>query len=238
MRVTATGPGRSFPPTVTQMKTLFALLSVLCLSLAHAGPTVELAAEASLPAANDLVRATLYSEVTGSNPGELSRKVNGEIAEALKAIKGQSEVVGKTGNIQTFPVYGKSRNIESWLMRSEILLESRNTAAISELIGKLQTRLALAGVLVVPSDPTRRQVEDEATRDAIAAFHSRAKVIADALGKPYRIKQLTVGQSSPVMPMLRAGKGLMMAAEAAPLPLEAGESLVTVNVSGQIELAD
>jgi hypothetical protein len=30
----------------------------------------------------------------------------------------------------------------------------------------------------------------------------------------------------------------MMAAEAAPAPLEAGESIVTTNVSGQIELAD
>ncbi|MBL8405687.1 MAG: cyclic nucleotide-binding protein, partial [Dechloromonas sp.] len=34
------------------------------------------------------------------------------------------------------------------------------------------------------------------------------------------------------------GKAVMMAAEAAPAPLEAGESLVTTHVSGQIELAD
>ena len=219
-------------------KTLLASLALAGANLAHAGPTVELSAEASRPAANDLVRATLYSEAAGANPGDLGRKVNGEIAEALRVIKNQNEVTGKTGNVQTYPIYGKSRGIESWRMHSEIHLESRNTAAISELIGKLQGRLALAGVQMMPSEATRRQAEDEATRDAIAAYHSRAKVIADALGKPYRIKQLSVGQSSPVVPMLRAAKGLMQAAEAAPLPMEAGESLVTVSVSGQIELAD
>ena len=216
---------------------LAALLAGLIAISAQAGTTVDLSAEASRPAANDLVRASLYSEASGANPGDLGRRVNGEIAEALKVVKAHGEVTGKTGNVHTYPVYGKGRGIESWRMRSEILLESRNTAAISELIGKLQGRLALGGVTVLPADATRRQAEDEATRDAIAAFHSRARVIADALGKPYRIKHLNVGQSSPVMPMLRA-KTMAMAVADAPLPLEAGESQVTVSVGGQIELAD
>jgi len=218
-------------------RTIALLAPLLCLPLAYAGPTVELSATASRPAANDLVHAMLFSEAGGANPAELSRKVNGDIAEALRTIKGNAAVTGKTGNISTYPVYGKGKGIESWRMHAEVLIESRDTAALSELIGKLQTRLALGGITLQPADATRRQAEDEATRDAIAAYHSRAKVIADALGKPYRIKQLSIGQSSPVMPMLSASRA-MPAAEAAPLPMEAGESLVTVNVSGQIELAD
>ncbi|HXE37930.1 MAG TPA: SIMPL domain-containing protein, partial [Azonexus sp.] len=67
----------------------------------------------------------------------------------------------------------------------------------------------------------------------------RAKLVADTFGKPYRIKQLNIQQSGrqPPMPMFKASRAVM-AAEAAPLPLEAGESLVTTTVSGQIELAD
>jgi uncharacterized protein YggE len=92
---------------------------------------------------------------------------------------------------------------------------------------------------MLPSPETRRQVEDEATREAIRAFQSRAAVIAEQLGKSWKIRQLNVQQGGGMpIPMLRAARGVMMAADAAPAPLEAGESLVTTNVSGQIELAD
>ncbi len=85
---------------------------------------------------------------------------------------------------------------------------------------------------------TRRKVEDETTRDAIRAFQSRAAVAADQLGKVWKIKQLNIQQGGSMpMPVMRAGRGAMMA-EAAPAPLEAGESQVTTTISGQIELAD
>ncbi|KAB2912152.1 MAG: DUF541 domain-containing protein [Dechloromonas sp.] len=64
--------------------------------------------------------------------------------------------------------------------------------------------------------------------------------VADQFGKPYKIRQLNVqqqGSHPPPMPMFRAAKS-MMVAEAAPMPIEAGESQVTTSVSGQIELAD
>lgn len=206
--------------------------------IVFAGPTVELSAEASRPAANDLVRAVLFSEATARSPAEVARKVNGEIAEALRVVKASPAVTGKTGNVQTYPVYGKTQAIEAWRMRSEIVLESQDANAVSDLVGRLQGRLALGAVSVSPSDATRRHVEDDATRDAIAEYRRRAQVVADTLGKPYRIKQLTVGQSGTVVPMLRAARGMAVAADAAPLPMEAGESQVTVTVSGQIELGD
>lgn len=56
---------------------------------ALAGTTVDLTAEASRPAANDMVRATVYAEASGSNPAELARRVNQDIAEGLKTIKGK-----------------------------------------------------------------------------------------------------------------------------------------------------
>ena len=90
----------------------------------------------------------------------------------------------------------------------------------------------------MPAPETRRKVEDETTRDAIRAFQSRAAVAADQLGKAWKIKQLNIQQGGSMpMPVMRAGRGAMMA-EAAPAPLEAGESQVTTTISGQIELAD
>ena len=219
---------------------LLLLTGALLCTTAGAATTVDLTAEASRPAANDMVRATVFAEASGNNPAELARRVNQEIAEGLKVIKAKPGITVKSGRQSTFPVYGQNQKIDSWRIHSELILESRDVAAVSELLGQLQQmRLAVSGVNQLPTPETRRKVEDEATRDAIAAFRQRAAVVAEVLGKPYVIRHLSVQQSGqmPPMPMLRASRA-MAAEAAAPIPLEAGESLVTTTVSGQIEVAD
>jgi len=219
-------------------KLLTLLLGSLAATAAQAGALVDLAAEASRPAANDMVRASVYSEVTGKNPAELAQRVNADIAEALKLIRTKSGVSVKSGQNSTYPLYNQGQKIDGWRMRSELVLESKDQGSVSELLGKLQQmRLAVGDVSMLPSPETRRKVEDESTREAIRAFQNRAAVIAEQLGKGWKIKQLNVQQGGQMpMPMMRAARGVMMAAEAAPAPLEAGESLVTTNVSGQIKL--
>ncbi|MGB4914292.1 MAG: SIMPL domain-containing protein [Candidatus Dechloromonas phosphoritropha] len=219
---------------------LVLLTGALLCTTAGAATTVDLTAEASRPAANDMVRATVFAEASGNNPAELARRVNQDIAEGLKVIKAKPGITVKSGRQSTFPVYGQNQKIDSWRIHSELILESRDVAAVSELLGQLQQmRLAVSGVNQLPTPETRRKVEDEATRDAIAAFRQRAAVVAEVLGKPYVIRHLSVQQSGqmPPMPMLRASRA-MAAEAAAPIPLEAGESLVTTTVSGQIEVAD
>ena len=222
-------------------KTCLALLTGMLLYTAtQAATTIELTAEASRPAANDMVRATVFAEASGSNPAELARRVNQDIAEGLKVIKAKPGVSVKSGRQSTFPVYGQNQKIESWRIHSELILESRDVAAVSELLGELQQRrLAVSGVSQLPAPETRRKVEDEATRDAIAAFRQRAAVVAEVLGKPYTIRHLSIQQSGqmPPMPVMRASRA-MAADAAAPIPLEAGESQVTTTVSGKVEVAD
>jgi predicted secreted protein len=223
-------------------KTSLALLTgMLLCTAAGAGTTVDLTAEASRLAANDMVRATVFAEASGSNPAELARRVNQDIAEGLKVIKARPGVSVKSGRQSTFPVYSQNQKIESWRIRSELILESRDAAAVSELLGQLQQmRLAISDVSQLPTPETRRKVEDEATREAIAAFRQRAEVVAEVLGKPYKIRHLSIQQSGqmPPMPMLRASRAMAAEAAAPPVPMEAGESLVTATVSGQVEVAD
>lgn len=216
-----------------------ALVIAASASGAIAATTIDLAADASRPAANDLARATLFAEATSASAGDAAKRVNALIADALAAAKSHPRVRAKTAGTHTYPVYSKGGGrIEGWRMRSEVALESGDTAALSELLGKLQATLGVAGIILMPSPETRKKAEDEALLDAIAAFRERAKLAADALGKPYRIKHLSLGSQGhrPPLPIMRAAP--MAAMEAAPMPVEAGESQVTVNVSGQIELAD
>lgn len=214
----------------------FALVAFM--GSAAAATTIDLSAEASRPATNDLARATVFAEATSASPGESAKKVNALIAEAVVTAKGYARVKVQTAGTQTYPVYAKGGKIEAWRMRSEVALESNDTAALSELLGKLQANLGVSGVSMLPSPETRKKAENDATLEAIAAFRNRAKLVADALGKTYRIKQLSIGgqQYRPPVPMLRAAS--VAAMEAAPMPMEAGESQVSTTVSGQIELAD
>lgn len=203
------------------------------------GTTVTLMAEGQQEAANDLASASLFAEDSDPRPGEVARRINATIASAMAQAKKYPEVKLRTGASQTFPIYGKNgRSIEAWRMRSDLRLESRNLAALAELVALLQKDLALAEISLQPAPETRQQAQDGATRAAIEAFQARAAMIARTLGKGYRLRHLDIGTQGifpPPRPMPRVA---MAEAAAAPLPMEAGTSTVTTTASGTIELID
>lgn len=202
-------------------------------------PTVDLSAEASRDAPNDLASATVYFEDTHSHPAELAQRVNRAIAEAFEQIRAYPDVKAASSGIRTWPVHSRDgRTIDAWRMRSDISLETTNVAALSELLGKLQTGLAIGGLSMQPAPETRNAVADLAAEDALRAFQARARAISDTLGRDFRIRSLSVnygGFMPPPYPVMRSA----MMAEAASAPvLESGESRVSVTVTGTIELLD
>jgi predicted secreted protein len=202
-----------------------------------AGALIDFRVELQKSVPNDLGRATLYAEMTGADPAELARKVNAAIAAGLAIAKAQAGIAVRTGNSQAWPVYGRnSRSIENWRMRSELLLESRDAAALSTVLGKLQAQLAVAHVGFVPAPDTRRTAEDEAALEAIGAFQAKAARYAAALKKPYKIRSMNISGGSHTPPPVY--RMTVTAADSMPMPTEAGESNVTVSVNGQIELAE
>lgn len=232
------------------VRSLLALISALLLAVhaqaaEHVQPdaqTVEFSAEASRGAPNDLAVATMFAERGGADVAELAEEVNRTIAAALDTARSNGDVKVQSAGAHTWPVYGRDGNgrIEGWRMRSEIRLESRNLAAVSALIGKLQASLALSQLAMHPAPETRRKAADEATIEAIHSFEQRAALIAGALGKRYRLRHMTVAEGGfqpPIRPLMRAAPA-MMAAEAAAAPLEGGESEVSVSITGRIELVD
>lgn len=226
-------------PALRRLSLLVIILAAMAAPVMAAPTTIDLSVEASRAAVNDLARATVFAEATGATPGELAKRINSLIADALKTAKGYAGVKTQSGGTHTYPVYAKGGKIDAWRMRSDLTLESSDTGALSELLGKLQASLGVSGVVMLPAPETRKKAENEAMLDAIGAFKARAKLLADALGKPYRIKQLSVNSSGrpPVQPMLRA-TAVFSSAEAAPMPIEAGESQISASVSGQIELVE
>ncbi len=205
---------------------------VLCNAAAAAPTSVTLSSEASRQAANDLLWTTVAAEASGPAPGELASEVNRQIAAALKLAQAYPSIKTRSGGSTSFPVYAaSSARIDGWRMRSELILETGDSAALSELLGKLQKNLAVSSLVMQPSPPTRKKAENEAIVDAIAAFRARAQLIADVFGRPYTIKQMSVNTHGGMPMPLRPARA--MAAEAG-APVEAGSSQVVVGISGEI----
>ena len=207
---------------------------------ATAGPLVDLSAEASRQAPNDQLQASAYIESTGENAQEVAKKANAAISEAVAVGKHYPSVKVQSSGTHTYPIYGKNGRVESWRMRSTISLQSKDHAAFSELVGRLQKTLAISDLGAVPSPDTYRDVENGTVVDAITAFRARAKTIADTLGKSYVIKEMNVGaQNQRPVPVFAMAKGAVaMSQDMAPAPIEAGEATVSVTVSGKIEVTD
>lgn len=208
-----------------------------------AGTVIDFRVDVQRPVANDLGRASTYVELTGSDPAEVARKVKAVIADGLATAKAQPGITVKSGGTHTYPIYSKTgRVIENWRMRSELLLESRDAAALSTAIGKLQgSQMAIGSINFAPAPETRRKAEDDTTLEAIETFNAKAARIAAAFKKTHKIRQVSINAGGHFPQPYPVARGMaMMAAEATPppMPIEAGESNITVNVSGQIELAD
>ena len=137
-------------PALRRLPLLVAVLAAMAAPVLAAPTTIDLSAEASRAAANDLARATVFAEATGATPGELAKRINSLIADSLKTAKGYASIKTQSGGTHTYPVYAKGGKIDAWRMRSDLTLESSDPSALSELLGKLQASLGVSGVVMLP----------------------------------------------------------------------------------------
>jgi len=198
---------------------------------------VSLQAQASREVSNDLMLAVLAVEMEDRDPAKLADSVNRAVQEALASAKEFKSVKVQSGTYRTYPVYDKN-NFSHWRARHELRLESRDFAAATKLIGKLQGALQLAGMEFKVAPDSRRKVENELITEAIAAFNQRAEIVRTSLkAGSYKLKEMNIVTSAPGMHQAFAASSAMRTAEAFAAPaVEAGSSEVSVNVSGTIKL--
>lgn len=196
---------------------------------------VSLSATASRPVANEMVQARVFASAKGASFKVVSEQVKRQLDEAIRIIKANDKVKFQSGGVRTSSNQHSSlgKALE-WSMQSDLQLESKSVQDMSELLGKLDM-LGIGGVYFYPTPQTRKKVEDEVVKDAIAAFHERAKLIAATFGKKYKVTKLNVINQGNYGP-IRGGFAVAEVAPASSMPLQSGESQVTVMVSGEIEL--
>jgi predicted secreted protein len=220
-------------------RTFAALLLAPLLAAAQPAETlfnlVTLSAQAEREVPNDLLTAVLAADQEGTDPARLADSVNRTMQRALGIAQGYRGIQARSGNYQTYPIHDKGR-IVRWRVRQELRLESGDFAAMSELIGKLQATLVLAGTTLSVSAEARRQAENALISQALAAFDERARVVREAMkSKAHRVRDLQItggDQPRPVLSQMRT----MTAESVAPPAIEAGTTRITMSVTGTIQL--
>ncbi len=202
---------------------------------------VQLSATGSLEIEQDWLTMRLTTTREGADPlwvqSQLKVALDGALEQARRLTQpGQVEV--RTGPFGLQPRYARDGKLSGWQGTAELLLEGRDMARISALAGRIQT-MTLGQVSFGLSREQRVKSEAEAQRLAIEQFKAKAGEIARGFGfAGYSLREVAVhSDASGPTPRLRA---MAMAAQTAmaeaPVPIEAGKTLVQVVVSGSIQM--
>ena len=228
---------------MTRMRTLLFVLLLAPLALGAQAPAeplfnlVSLNAMAEREVPNDLLTATLAAEAEGADPAQLADMVNRTMQRALAAALAYKSVKAQSAGYQTIPVYDKNR-VARWRVRQELRLESPDFAAATELIGKLQATLIVAGLNLGVSGEARRKAENSLIAESLSAFDERARVVRDAVkAKGYRMRDLQVSAGgAPPRPVYAMAARALASESMAQPALEPGSTHVVITVSGTIQL--
>ena len=198
---------------------------------------VSLSAESSENVENDTVIASLYAQQEGNDPTALSRKVNETIEWAISQAKQYPTIELKTLSYTTQPTYQKSR-LSGWRVKQSIQIKSKNIPALSELVGKLQSRISVQSISYSVSDELRRSVEDRLITGAIKSFEARADLIGRTMDrKGYQLVDMDVMTANMPGPRPSMRMSAMSDSAVAKAPsIVAGTQKLKVTVRATIQL--
>jgi predicted secreted protein len=211
------------------------LIALFAPTLALAQPTLNLTADATSKVPNDEMVVSLAIERSGADSAPLTDAVLTALTEATKAARSVAGIEVRQGNVSTNPNWDQNKKI-GWQVRGEMTLMSKDMKALSALTGKLSEKLQLAGVSFRLSESSRSAEEARLINAAADNFRAKAKAATSAFGySNFVLNEVTVSQAGSVMPP-RPMMAMSMKAERAGVPVEGGDSEVSVTISGKVEL--
>ncbi|HXD40783.1 MAG TPA: SIMPL domain-containing protein [Ramlibacter sp.] len=201
---------------------------------------VQLSATGTVEVQQDLLSLRLTASREGADPNavqsQLKMALDAALAEARAAAQpGQLDV--RTGSFGLYPRYSQGARSNDWQGTAELVLEGRDFPRITRTAGRIQT-MTVGGVSFGLSREQRAKVEGDAQAIAIERFKAKAAELAKGFGfSGYSLREVAVNANDLGFPRpLRMQASGVAAPEAAPLPVEAGKSAVTVTVSGTVQL--
>lgn len=201
----------------------------------------ELSASGSVEVQQDLLSISMNTTRDGADAAtvqtHLKQALDTALAQAKQAASpGQMDV--RTGNFSLYPRYGKDGKINGWQGSAELILDGKDFTRITSTAGKIQS-LTMGNVSFSLSREQRAKVEGEAQSLAIAQFKQKASDIAKNFGfSSYSLRQVSVtanDQGYNPRPRMMAMAAKTESSDSS-IPVEAGKSIVQVNVSGSVQM--
>ena len=199
--------------------------------------------EAERQIERDLMQVNLFYQSEGKNLSELNKTVNTRLNKAIGIAK-QYPAVAIQGNTRNTMVQYDSKGKQSgWLARVELMLESKDSQALSDVINALNDTLAIENISASVSDEKLTHVENELTQAVLEKFKNKALLIQNTLQmKNYRVMDLNISAANEhnyarvyYEPTAKSALTLSESASNA-VPLENGKETVRMRVEGRIEL--
>jgi predicted secreted protein len=216
---------------------LAAALPIRADDAAEPGNRVSFRVEASRDVENDRIEVVLASTAEHAEASQASDQVNRAMQWALERARDTEGVEVRTGGYTTQPVHAEGR-IRRWRASQELVLRGQDADVITDLLGKLQSKLVLRSFRFHVSDARRRDVEDALIDEALGAYRARAERVRRSLGaSSWQLDQVSIESGRPPHPGPRPMMRSLAAAEGVAAPgVEAGTSRIQVWVAGSIVL--
>jgi predicted secreted protein len=202
---------------------------------------VQLSATATVEVPQDLLALQFQATREGPDPARVQADLKAVLEAALVQARRDAQPGAldvRTGNFSVLPRYGRDRRIVAWQGTAELVLEGTDVARVSEVAGRVPGMVIVNAAFRLSRD-RRERAEREAQAQAILHFRVKAGEMARSFGfTNYGLREVSVNAQdigAPRMARMVASDAAATSAEAA-LPVEAGKSTITVNVSGSVQL--
>ena len=141
----------------------------------------------------DVMEVTLFVKEENKNLKELNQTINQKVNAALEVLKKQSAVEIKKNTRSTQVRYDSKGKQSGWIERADLVLESKDFVALSQVISDLNDTFAIADVMQKLSKEATAKFEDEMMKSALAQFQHKAQLIQTSLNaKGYEILNLNL----------------------------------------------
>lgn len=205
---------------------------------------IQLSDSAQMIVAQNQLNVTLVVETQEAAREQATRDNTSKLNRVLAAIEQaglKGQLLNRSVHEQNDYVNGKLEK-RGWRDYAQVSVFSEDTAKVNQLVAQVQQDARLESQSYGLTTAARRQYELQLTEQAIRNFQQQAQHVTGVLGgRKYKLVELNVGNANVNMrPRVMAAsyaKAGAVAMDAAEVSRDmAGETEITVNVSGSIQV--
>lgn len=187
---------------------------------------------------NDTAEVVMQATAEGISAEAVTQQINQQMQAAIKLVKPLKQIKTQSGLYRVHPVYNKQRVIQHWRGQQTLTLTTQDLPGLPGLLSTLEPHLTYQTLRFSVSPARRDEAVQHLLDRALQHYQARAAQIAkgfNALNYELTQTQIQTNGVQPIhnQPYMLASRAM---AESAEPVIEAGESDIRVDISGQLRL--